>query len=39
VASELGDDGGVGEVDGDVIDAAAAGAVAFGGLGDELVLA
>src|SRR5215213_11371600 len=36
VASELGDDG-VGSADGDVVDAAAAGVVAFGGLGDELV--
>ena len=37
VASELGDDGGVGEADGDVVDAAAAVAVAFGGFGDQLV--
>src|SRR5215216_7048912 len=36
VASELGEHG-VGAADGDVVDAAAAGAVAFGGVGDELV--
>ena len=37
MASELGDDGGVGEADGDVVDAAAAVAVAFGGFGDQVV--